>query len=354
MNRNESKKPRGKLAGSPAEAARNRRRAQLERRGDPEPRAGEDAPASVGRRGDVSGAAPAASERRRMSRFLWAACEELLAAAAEPRSLNRALDKLRAAFECDGVALHAVGPSGALEPWSARGAWRTGVGDLRGCMSVPLFRGDERVGTLDLLAAPGRGWRPAQLSLIRVAAGTLGAAIGARIELQRLRNLPGRDALTGLPDGKAFQTRLAEELVRAHRHAVPVGVVAIDIDHLTEVNKRYGREAGDDVLSEAALMLKLVLRESDVIARWTEDTFVVMLPETDRESSLRCADRVSRAFEEHRFARVGRLTISAGVAACPPDGTQAIELVEAAERALTIAKKAGRRRVGAAAPPAVH
>ena len=319
-----------------------RRRAQLERRGDPHPT----------RREETS--ARAAGARRRASRFLWSACETLLAASSEPRSLNRALDMLRRAFECDGVALHAIGPSGQLEPWSARGAWRTGAGDLRDCMSVPLMRGDERVGTLDLLAAPGTSWRPAQLSLIRTAAGALGAALGARLELQRLRNQPGRDALTGLPDARAFRTRLTEELMRGRRHDVPASVIVLDVDRLAALNERYGRDVGDVVLSETALVLKLVLRETDVVARLGEDSFGILLPETDRNSALRCADRVRRALEEHRFARVGHISASAGVAAAPMDGAEGVELMESSERALALAKKGGRRRVMVATPPAVH
>src|SRR5262245_21199156 len=97
----------------------------------------------AGDAGDASGA------RRRASRSLWAACEARLAAA-EPRALSRALDHLSEAFDFDGVALHVVGSTGELEPWCARGAWRTSAGDLRDCVSVPLLRGPERVGSLDL------------------------------------------------------------------------------------------------------------------------------------------------------------------------------------------------------------
>ena len=306
------------------------------------------------RSADVEADLSVPGERRRASRFLWAACEALLAAAAEPRSLNRALDMLMRAFECDGVALHAMGPSGQLEPWSARGAWRTTPGDLRDCMSVPLFRGTERVGTLDLLARPGTSWRPAQLGLIRTGAGALGAALGARLELQRLRNAPGRDALTGLPDAGAFHARLGEELARGCRRGTPVSAVVLDLDRLAAVNERYGRPAGDVVLSETALVLKLALRESDVVARLEGDAFGIVLPDTGRDSALRCADRVRRALEEHRFARVGHVSASAGVAGCPADGVETVELMDAAARALALAKKAGRRRVMIVSPAAVH
>jgi diguanylate cyclase (GGDEF)-like protein len=300
-------------------------------------------------RGHASAAAIeiAPLERRRASRSLWAACEAFLAPG-EPRLLNRSLDRLMKAFGCDGIAIHLVSPTGSLDPWRARGAWRTKAGDLRDCVSVPLLRGDERVGSLELLASSGTRFQPPQLGMIRTAAGALGAALGTRIELERLRQQPGRDAVTGLPDARAFHARLTEEVARASRHGVPLALVTVDLDHFAALNTRFGHQVGDAVLSEAALVIKLALRESDVVARLGGDGFAILLPEADQTPAFRCAERLRRALEEHRFARVGRLTASAGVAASPRDGMEAAELLHSAEQALAVAKKSGRRRVMAA------
>jgi len=294
------------------------------------------------------------ADRRRASRSLWAACEALLSATADPRALPRALDRLRTAFECDGVALHALSPAGQIEPWCARGLWQTAPGDLRDCLSVPLMRGTERIGTLDLLARPGQRFRAGQLTLIRTASGALGAALGARFELERLRHLPGRDPVTGLPDARVFHTRLSEELARARRHGVPLAVVTLDLDHFAALNTRYGRPAGDAALAEAALVLKLTLRDSDFLARLGGDTFAALLPETDSAAARRAADRLCRTLEEHHFPRVGRLTSSAGVGASPRDGMDALELMNAVDIALSTAKKSGRRRVASPAAARTH
>jgi diguanylate cyclase (GGDEF)-like protein len=299
----------------------------------------------TGRRADPA-AGGAQPERRRASRSLWAACEALLGASAEPRAVNRALDALCEAFECDGVALHALGPSGEIEPWCARGIWRNAPGDLRHCVTVPLLHGQERVGKLDLMGRPGQRWRPSQIGLVRTASGALGAALGSRLELERLRHQPGRDPVTGLPDARALQIRLGEELARARRHGLPLSVVMVDIDHFAAVNSRYGRTVGDAALAEAALLLKLTLRESDVLARLGGDRFGIVLPETEVPAALRCAERVRRAIEEHAFARIGRLSASAGLASSPRDGLEAVELMSRLDQALAIAKKSGRRRVG--------
>src|SRR4029079_19122368 len=135
-----------------------------------------------------------------------------------------ALDALRVAFDCDGVSLHALAPSGKLEPWCARGDWQAQSCALRDCLTAPLFRGEKRVGTLDLRARAGQRWKPAQLALVKTASGALGGALGAPLQLERLRRTPGRDALTGLIDAAAFRERLTESLAHTKRHGVPIGL----------------------------------------------------------------------------------------------------------------------------------
>jgi diguanylate cyclase (GGDEF)-like protein len=307
------------------------------------------------RKGDApsSSAAPR-TDRRAASGCLWDACEALLSSRFEAAALERALDALVTAFDCDGVALHGLGDAGLLEPWCARGAWDRSHGDLRQAMSVPLFRGEERVGALDLLAKPGQRWRPDQLSLVRTASGALGAAVGARLELERLQHAPHRDPVTGLADGRAFRHHLVEAMGKADVEGTPLGVVLVDVDLFAAINEKYGRHVGDQVLAECALVLKLALREGDVIARLSADRFAVALPDCDLAPARRLAERLRHALEEHRFPRVGRLSVSAGVAASPRDGMDPAELLASAERMLGLAKKAGRHRTAASGPTTTH
>ncbi|HVP15591.1 MAG TPA: GGDEF domain-containing protein [Terriglobales bacterium] len=293
-------------------------------------------------------------ERRRASRSLWQACEALLSAAVDPHALQQALADLRAAFDCDGVVLRARGPSGALEPWQACGEWGLRAGDLRDCLTVPLLRGSERVGTLDLLARAGQRWQPGQLGLVRAASGALGAALGAGFELERLRRQPGRDAATGLPDEDAFRGRLTEELARVRMHGAPLALALIELGRFGALERRYGAGVARAVLAEAGLVLRMALREADTLARWKGPCFAVLLPETEPASALRVTERLRRVLEDHRFARVGHLVVSAGIATCPRDGLDPAEVLERVERALALAVKAGRGRVIATEPAHVH
>ena len=80
----------------------------------------------------------------------------------------------------------------------------------------------------------------------------------------------------------------------------------------------------------------------------------MLLPETEPAAGAALAERLRRTLEEHRFARVGRLAASAGVAASPRDGLEGVELLDRAEQALALAKKSGRRRAVASEPARVH
>jgi diguanylate cyclase (GGDEF)-like protein len=308
------------------------------------------------RKGDAQGTAavPRRDGRRAASGCLWDACEALLASSSDPRALPQALDSLRSAFDCDGVALHALSPDGALEPWCARGDWQSVAGDLRECIGTPLFRGRERVGALDLRARKGQRWTPDQLALVRTASGALGAALGARLELEHLRRAPGRDPVTGLADARGFHARLIEEVARSQRTGQPLAVVALDLDHFAALNARHGRDAGDQVLAEVSLVLKIALREGDLLSRLAGDEFAIVLPDCDLGPARRLADRLRHAVEDHHFARAGRLSCSAGIAACPRDGLDSTELLAAAEQALGLAKKAGRRRTAQSGPGHTH
>ncbi len=308
------------------------------------------------RKGDARSTADVSrrADRRAASGCLWDACEALLSSHADPVALDRALDALLKAFDCDGAALHAVTSDGGLETLRARGAWERKPGDLREAMGVPLMRGAERVGALDLLAKKGQRWQPEQRSLVRTASGALGAALGVRLELEHLRHQPGRDAVTGLADGRAFHHHLVQEMGRAEEEGTPLAVVTLDLDLFAAINEKYGKASGDQVLAECGLVLRLALRDGDYVARLSGDEFGIVLPDCDLAPARRLAERLRHALEEHRFPRVGKISVSAGVAASPRDGMDPTELLGAAERALGLAKKAGRHRTAASGPAQAH
>jgi diguanylate cyclase (GGDEF)-like protein len=171
---------------------------------------------------------------------------------------------------------------------------------------------------------------------------------------ERLQWLSTRDVLTALPNRRFALQRLHEEEERARRTGRPFSVLLADIDHFKAVNDTLGHEAGDQVLAAVAARLAGSLRQYDVCSRWGGEEFLVLLPDTDAAAARESAQRLGRGVAEEPFAVAGarrEITLSIGVATCDP-AEPLTALLKRADDALYAAKRGGRNRVEAAAPPA--
>ncbi|MCA9677839.1 MAG: diguanylate cyclase [Myxococcales bacterium] len=176
----------------------------------------------------------------------------------------------------------------------------------------------------------------------------------ANAELDRVHRelevLSYRDGLTGLYNHRAFQERLREEVSRAQRYGQPISLLLTDVDAFVTVNQELGYQIGDEVLRRLASVLvsgdsPQRVRASDIIARYSGEEFVILLPETSKSGAITKANRLREAVARAEFP-VGRsITISVGVAALPDDAASADALIQAAESALRGAKRNGRNRV---------
>jgi two-component system cell cycle response regulator len=172
-----------------------------------------------------------------------------------------------------------------------------------------------------------------------------------------------QDPLTGLFNRRHLEDRLAAELAAAQRHARAMSLLLADVDHFKDVNDAHGHLAGDEALKMIAFVLRGALRKEDVVARYGGEEFMVIARETPLLGGTQLAERIRRAVERSRFAWQGQevgLTVSIGVTVSVgltafEAGRSDRELIAAADRALYLAKQAGRNRVVAlpvgAAPP---
>ena len=149
------------------------------------------------------------------------------------------------------------------------------------------------------------------------------------------------DALTGLPNHRAFRERLTEEVARAHRHDRPLTVGLVDVDGFRDLNDRAGLDVADDVLVEIGALLRGALREEDVLARLGADEYGVIFVESDRHQALMRADRARRAIAETPMRH--RLRISVSVGLCDLEAASSSdEALRRADSALYWAKQHGR------------
>lgn len=166
----------------------------------------------------------------------------------------------------------------------------------------------------------------------------------------RLQELMGQDVLTALPNRHIFKEHLTHSLKRALRLGYSLSLMLIDIDHLRDINLKYGHEVGDLVLVEVAKILKSSVREIDMPARWGGEELVTVLHETDADGAAVVAERVRRRIsmlevKEPKTGKPIKITASLAVASYPQHSNDPQGLLEAASEALIQAKEDGCNRV---------
>ncbi len=173
---------------------------------------------------------------------------------------------------------------------------------------------------------------------------------------ERLEQLSITDPLTGLANRRRLEEVLAAEWRRAGRLATPVGLAMVDIDYFKLYNDHFGHTTGDRCLQRVAALLREHVRDRDLAARYGGEEFAIVMPDTDIDTTLQLAERLRAAVvalhEPHPLAAEGIVTVSVGAAVQIPQGGSVEHLVEAADVELYRAKRAGRNRVRATAPPA--
>jgi len=184
------------------------------------------------------------------------------------------------------------------------------------------------------------------------------AALNSRTLLEKrakaLETLSNTDVLTQIPNRLHFEDCLQQAWAHAARESEPLSLLLVDLDHFKRINDTYGHAIGDDCLKAAARSLTFgMLRETDLVARWGGEEFIVLLPDTDRASAQAVAERLLDGVGSTVIPCPGgiiNLACSIGVATRYPDGRRdPSSLINEADRALYQAKSQGRNRVVAAA-----
>ena len=168
-----------------------------------------------------------------------------------------------------------------------------------------------------------------------------------------LRSQTFADGLTGIANRRHFDVAIEKEMRRAMRTGSPLSLLMIDIDHFKDYNDHYGHQQGDDCLIRVAAELAAMLqRPTDLLARYGGEEFAAILPDTDATQALRMAEAIRKHAAELRIphAKTGNevkhITVSIGIATQHPQQQPTIPaLIGAADRALYLAKGAGRNRV---------
>jgi diguanylate cyclase (GGDEF)-like protein len=158
------------------------------------------------------------------------------------------------------------------------------------------------------------------------------------------------DELTGAYNRRFLDDAMMSQLELARNSGASLSLMMVDLDNFRDINEQYGHETGDRSIVEVVKVINRVLRESDILARFGGDEFVILMPDTTGETALEMAERTRLDVETKGIlkgygGRESGLTLSIGIASFPEDGDDVKRLKEAADQALYRAKESGRNRV---------
>ena len=218
----------------------------------------------------------------------------------------------------------------------------------RSFMALPLYLFGQLVGFVRASASEPDRFKAEDLRGAELASTLAGVSMENIYLFEKVNELAIKDGLTGLYTHRAFQTRVAEEVLRSARGKVPFSVVMADIDHFKSYNDTFGHQAGDTVLKAVAGAFAAGVRDIDFSARYGGEEFALIITGAGKGQAAAVAEKIRVEIEARSFNFGGtpsRVTVSFGVAEFPAEGATASQLVRASDERLYRAKEGGRNRV---------
>src|SRR5262245_15156284 len=189
----------------------------------------------------------------------------------------------------------------------------------RSILAAPLISRGRTIGVVEIINKLQGKFTPADLEILLTLVEPCAIAIENAILFQRTEQLTITDDLTKLFNSRYLNLYISREIKRCKRHGIPLAVIFMDLDGFKSINDQYGHLAGAGTLAEVGTILGQGVRESDILARYGGDEFVVVLPETPASGALVIAERLRKAIEEHSFLQgqglTARISASFGIAA---------------------------------------
>jgi len=225
-----------------------------------------------------------------------------------------------------------------------------------------IVRDSQPCAALVIVPPTGRSFTTKELEMLHPLTAQIDSLIEASEIFSALIRQSLVDELSGLFNHRYLRTRLPAEVSRASRYGHPLSIILCELDDLSSYRENNGPHATDRLLKDFAAFLDthtrpepglFCFRASDITFRYETNKFVALLPETRRSGALIKADRLVKAVSETTFIGgraqpLGLITISAGVATFPDDASDAVSMLDMADRALSAAREAGKNNARSA------
>lgn len=224
-------------------------------------------------------------------------------------------------------------------------------------IAVPLICGERILGVIEGIreSASNRNFKHSEVALIDSLAHPIASALANAVRIAEAERLSQTDDLTKLHNARYLRQFLLNEIRRARRYGSSVAALFLDLDDFKRINDEFGHLVGSHVLMEMAAVILSSIRDTDAVARYGGDEFVIVLPDTGTELAGAVAERIRQKICRYHFTGGRRLhlsmTASFGVAAFPLHASSPQQLIACADTAMYEAKAASKNCVRFAAGP---
>ncbi len=218
----------------------------------------------------------------------------------------------------------------------------SGVTEQTRHIYLPLIANDKPIGMMTLW---GDDLRAEDLPTFSIFAAQVAITLEKARLYAQVAQLAITDDLTGLLNYRGFTQCGQRELERARRYKHPLTVILLDIDHFKDVNDQYGHPIGNQVLCALAERCRQNMREVDLFGRYGGEEFVLLLPESDLTTARTAAERLRRIVADTPVptsAGAVPITISLGITELRAEQVELVALLGVADKAMYLAKQAGR------------
>src|SRR5271165_6135890 len=220
--------------------------------------------------------------------------------------------------------------------------------DSRAVLCIPITYGESLMGVLNIESRSENAFAPQDVLILNTLADLLATALHNAFVFQKLQQQSITDGLTGIKTRRFFWEALSAEWKRASRSGRPFSVVLIDLDKFKEVNDTMGHFEGDLVLARVGRLLEQKSRESNVVARYGGDEFIVLMPETGSEQAQVLAERLRQWITQDPMLNEHQITGSFGVASFPMHGFSIEDIIRVADAGMYVSKRSGGNSVSTA------
>ena len=221
--------------------------------------------------------------------------------------------------------------------------------NIKSVVCVPLKSKERSLGVIELINCFEATFPEEDLSMLTSLADYAAIAIENAMYVRRIQELTITDDCTSLYNSRYFNYMIDAELSRSKRYNYRFAVIFFDLDRFKSVNDTHGHLCGSRLLREIGDLVKLHLRDIDTAYRYGGDEFIILLPQTSKESALLVARRLCDLLNRTTIDLDGnikvKVTASFGVASFPEDATSKVELVRLADQAMYRVKNRSRNDV---------